>query len=448
MCDTMVALGNVTADGSVLFAKNSDREPNEAHEVIILPAADHPQGATVKCTYIEIPQVRHTYAVMLAKPFWIWGAEMGANEHGVVIGNEAVFTRIPYNKKAGLIGMDFIRLALERSQTAEEALHCIVELLEEFGQGGNCGFHHEMYYHNSFILADAREAWVLETAGKFWAAEKVKDIRSISNALTIGETWDLASPGLVEYAMEQGWCKSKSDFHFARCYSDFVYTRFSDARRRQKCSTDLLTIQRGKISEKTMINVLRAHAGIGEDDRRIDRGLTGSEVCMHAGFGPVRGSQSVGSLVSRIAPDGATHWVTGTSAPCLSVFKPVWIDSGIPDDVIGQPQGLFDENTLFWKHEILHREVLRNYPERSRVFQLERNNLEDEFLVEETKMRSRSTAERREFTKACFRKSEMAEEKWLSEVLKVPEQRVDVLYGLAWKQFNREAGWVSSRGSK
>jgi dipeptidase len=132
----------------------------------------------------------------------------------------------------------------------------------------------------------------------------------------------------------------------------------------------------------------------------------------------------------------------------LSVFKPVWIDSGIPDDVIGQPQGSFDENTLFWKHEILHREVLRNYPERSRVFQLERNKMEDEFLVEETKMRYRSTAERRAFTEACFRKSEKAEEKWLSEVLKVPVQRVNVLYGLAWKQFNREAGWVSSRQLK
>lgn len=76
MCDTMVALGNVTSDGSVLFAKNSDREPNEAHEVVIVPSADHPVVSRVKCTYLEIPQVSHTYAVLLAKPFWIWGLQM------------------------------------------------------------------------------------------------------------------------------------------------------------------------------------------------------------------------------------------------------------------------------------------------------------------------------------------------------------------------------------
>ena len=93
MCDTFVALADATSDGSVILAKNSDREPDEAHEVVLLPAADH-DGGTVRCTYVRVPQVRRTHAVLLAKPYWIWGAEMGANEHGVVIGNEAVFTKV------------------------------------------------------------------------------------------------------------------------------------------------------------------------------------------------------------------------------------------------------------------------------------------------------------------------------------------------------------------
>ena len=88
MCDTFVALASATQDGSVIFGKNSDRDPNEAHEIISIPAADHPADATVRCTYIEIPQAAHTHAVILAKPFWIWGAEMGGNQFGVVIGNE------------------------------------------------------------------------------------------------------------------------------------------------------------------------------------------------------------------------------------------------------------------------------------------------------------------------------------------------------------------------
>ena len=48
----------------------------------------------------------------------------------------------------------------------------ITQLLEHYGQGGNCGFQHQLFYHNSFIIADPRDAWVLETAGKQWAAER------------------------------------------------------------------------------------------------------------------------------------------------------------------------------------------------------------------------------------------------------------------------------------
>src|SRR5512136_2449894 len=152
MCDTVVALGNVTADGITLFGKNSDREPNEAHQLLRVPAAEHPPGSAIQCTYLEIPQVAHTYEVLLAKPFWMWGAEMGANEHGVTIGNEAVFTKVPYDKEPGLIGMDFLRLALERAQTSEQALHTITALLETYGQSGNCAQGHPTYYHNSFLI--------------------------------------------------------------------------------------------------------------------------------------------------------------------------------------------------------------------------------------------------------------------------------------------------------
>lgn len=79
MCDTVVVLGNATKDGVTLFGKNSDREPNEAHHIVRIPAAHHKPGDRVKCTYIDIPQVERTYTVLLAKPFWIWGAEMGTN---------------------------------------------------------------------------------------------------------------------------------------------------------------------------------------------------------------------------------------------------------------------------------------------------------------------------------------------------------------------------------
>lgn len=67
------------------------------------------------------------------------------------------------------------RLGLERADTAEKALTVIVDLLEKYGQGGNCMESQMAFtYHNSFLIADRKEAWVLETSGKHWAAEKVE----------------------------------------------------------------------------------------------------------------------------------------------------------------------------------------------------------------------------------------------------------------------------------
>ena len=134
MCDTIA----VVRPQGVLFAKNSDRDANEAQLLEWVPGSGHSAGERVRCTWIEIPQVARTNAVLLSRPFWMWGAEMGTNEHGVTIGNEAVFTDQPY-AKTGLTGMDLLRLALERSETATDAVETIVDLLDAHGQGGGCG---------------------------------------------------------------------------------------------------------------------------------------------------------------------------------------------------------------------------------------------------------------------------------------------------------------------
>ncbi len=110
MCDTIVATKEATRDGSVIFAKNSDREPNEAQSIEYHPARSHKAGEELKVTYLTIPQARQTRAVFISRPFWMWGAEMGANDAGVAIGNEAVFTKLPMRKEKMLLGMDLLRL--------------------------------------------------------------------------------------------------------------------------------------------------------------------------------------------------------------------------------------------------------------------------------------------------------------------------------------------------
>jgi len=175
MCDTFVAVGSASVDGSTIFGKNSDRPSQEIQNLIHIPHQVHAEE-TVECTYIEIPQIAETYEVILCQPYWMWGAEMGANEWGVVIGNEAVHSKEPIGPPA-LLGMDLLRLGLERGKTARATLEVITQLLEEFGQGGSCKVDEPVWtYDNSFLIADAKEAWVLETAGKWWIAERIVEI--------------------------------------------------------------------------------------------------------------------------------------------------------------------------------------------------------------------------------------------------------------------------------
>jgi secernin len=415
MCDTIVALGNATATGSTLFAKNSDREPNEAHELEIVEGGKHPSGSKVRCTYIEIPQVKRTHTVLLSKPFWIWGAEMGANEHGVVIGNEAVFTKYSNKKEPGLIGMDFLRLALERSDTAASAMEVITTLLEEYGQSGNCGFLHSIYYDNSYLIADHAEAWVLETAGKQWAAEKVVDIRSISNALTIEGKWDLASKDLVDEAVKQGWCRKRSEFNFRKCYSDFLYTTFSAAANRFHCSSELLREKKGQITSADMMQILRTHRSQKDPKWSPTRSISGADICMHSGFGPIRGSQTNGSMVGELGKEKDLFWLTGTAAPCLSLFKPVWMDSGLPE-VEKYPEGKYDPATLWWRGEELNRKAMMNYPEASKLIEAEQHHFEARWMEESKLLQKKSTASRREFTKSVFLAADQISRSWLEKM--------------------------------
>jgi len=449
MCDTIVATKEATGDGSVIFAKNSDRDPNEAQYIEYHPGRSYAAGQTLKVTYLTIEQARQTRAVLLSRPFWIWGAEMGVNDAGVAIGNEAVFTKLPMRREKQLLGMDLLRLGLERAGSAEEAVDVIAALLVQYGQGGAASYVDKKFtYHNSFIIADPKEAWVLETADREWAAKRVTGVYSISNGLTIGGSFDKASPTLVSTAVEKGWTKSKADFDFARDYSDWYFTTFSMCRPRRERSTEMATGRHGSVDSRSMMEFLRDHRGEGIV-HEPHRGFFMNKVCMHAANGLSRGSQTTGSLVCHLRNDISTHWVTGTAAPCTSVFKPFFFEAGALPNVGPEPAGTYSPKSLWWEHERLHRAILMDYPTRMAVIAADRDRLEERFVdgdqkaVAEAQKLSADSRKKRlsSFSEECFAEAWMAERKWIEAVAKTPVvKRPSALFRSYWNKQNKKAG--------
>jgi len=300
MCDNFVALPDSTLNGDLIFGKNSDRLQGEIQDVIAVPAMMHPKDEMLECTYIKIPQVEKTLAVILSKPRWMWGAEMGANECGVVIGNEAVWTIEPCNN-TGLLGMDLVRLGLERGKTAKDVLTIIIALLDKYGQGGNCAEHVSMNYHNSFLMADKHEAWLLETAGKYWVAEQVKSgTCSISNSLSIRHKGDLRHEQVIEHAIAMGRCHNERDFDFAQIFSEGGVDDTPPSNTREGRVRELCQLSRGKFSIETAKSILRDHKG---------------SVCMHGEF------ESTGSQISALSKEGCEHWFINKPLPCMQQYE-------------------------------------------------------------------------------------------------------------------------------
>jgi dipeptidase len=394
MCDTMASL----TDDGVLFAKNSDRDANEAQVLRWYDGGRHEPGAVVRCTWSTVPQADVTHRVLLSRPWWMWGAETGANEHGVVIGNEAVFTRGAKDRQPSesrLLGMDLVRLGLERSTNRHEAVEVIVGLLERHGQGGPCSHEHPRFtYDSSFLVADPTGAVVLETAGRRWATEEVTGPgRSISNGLTI--------PG------------------FADRHADPVRGRVAACAVRRARTERAATAATGPAD---LMAALRDHGpSAGPDWSPVNGAL--SAPCAHAG-GLVTSTQSTSSWVADLRPGtDRVHWVTGTSAPCTSVFKPVRVTTPLDVDPEAMPDNTFDPAYRWWRHERLHRLVLRDHPASLARFAAERARLEADWLVAPPG------------TEQAFEAADAAEERWLADLraADLPDRRP----GWLRRQWNR-----------
>ena len=273
MCDSLVALGPATDTGRTIFAKNSDRPPEESQVIERHPPRT--SRGSVRCTYIEVDgAVGDTIGVIGSRPWWQWGFEHGLNDAGVVAGNETIYTTLdPRGAPPALLGMDLVRLGLERATTAAAWVEVVTALLERCGQGGSGHHGVDRPYWSSFLVADRDTAYVVETSGREWAVEAVERTRAISNRTTI------------------------PDFDAAHRHPRQPVERLVDPR--LDASRRVLAAE--PVTVDAVMRLLRSHDGVD-----------GYSVCMH-----VPGIEATTASIVVELGDGddvVSHWLLG--APC------------------------------------------------------------------------------------------------------------------------------------
>ena len=168
-CTNLIVGKKASADGSVMCTYNCDGfgfsgslsySPAGHHEPGELIAI-HGWGPPHEGQYVK--QVEYTYNVVGLM-----------NEKQVTIVETTFDGRLELVNRDGLLDyFSLMRLALQRSSTAREAIKCMVELVEEYGYNSS---------GETLTICDPNEAWIMEIIGKgpdkqgaVWVALRVPD---------------------------------------------------------------------------------------------------------------------------------------------------------------------------------------------------------------------------------------------------------------------------------
>jgi len=322
MCDTFC----VRRDDRMLFAKNSDRPPDEPQVVESRPRRG---PGTVETQYLTLTETGAA-AVVASRPTWLRGAEHGVNEHRVAIGNEKIWTvDDPRDDPPALLGMDLVALVLDRASDADEGLAVLTGLLCEHGQGGSGEAGRDVPYYSSFLIADPARAWIVETTGRRFAARPAHPGDAISNRVTIGTDWTVASRDVVAGTDIDTWRSPR------------VPTGIADHR----LSATRACVARATTARE-LVATLRHHGerpwgapGARADDvsappPEIGDDFSGVTVCMHT-----RGADTTtASMVCDLPVDHnevVRAWFA-LGSPCVSVFVPAFPPHVAPELARGE----------------------------------------------------------------------------------------------------------------
>jgi secernin len=337
MCDSLCVVDTTGHENGSVFAKNSDRPVDEVQLFGSYPARSG--GGVLETQYLEIPDLG-AIPTVLSQPIWLWGAEHGVNARHVAIGNEKVYgVDDPNDAEPGLIGMDLVRLGLERGRTADEAVDVMTDLLEQHGQGGVADRTHMEPYWSSFLVVDPVSGWIVETSGRTWAAKRAGSRAAISNRITITNDWAKAS----------GDVAAGADFDLWR--DPTAPTGHADNRLGASVAF-LGTVTSGSGLPRKTAAHLRDHGNgpwgapggqwsVDEPPSRTSADGTGVTVCMH-----VRGYMTTtASMIAELDsdPDVPARIWAAIGSPCASVYLPFEVPISATDQRAVIPAILGDE---------------------------------------------------------------------------------------------------------
>ena len=372
-CDTMVALSSATQHGQTVFAKNSDRPADECQPLELRDRRTYPAGTQTQCQFVTLPEVETTHRHIGSRPYWCWGYEHGFNEHQVVIGNEGLSSHLPVSPTHKLIGMEVLRLGLERGETAAEAVSAMTDLISEYGQGKFENDADVRTYDNGYIVADPHEAYVIETAGHQWAVKQVEGALGISNVYSVETDWTRISPEAREKA------PSNERLNFADTYTKASRTEGSGASRRAR-SCAVLSHLTGRIDARTMMALLSDHGNAESPAGVFQTGLKQGGICVHCNEDGT-GGNTAASVVADLCADGTrlpVYWCSFYS-PCLGLFMPTFIEGELPP-VLAVGSDTPTEKSPWWRFHRLSR-VTRTHPEDGIALVRDKwQGLQDQFL--------------------------------------------------------------------
>jgi hypothetical protein len=327
MCDTLCALRS----GKTLFAKASDRSPGEIQ--VVEHHAARSGGGRLRADHLEIDD-RGAFALVGSRPTGMWGFEHGVNERGVAIGNEQVWTiDDPRDAPPALTGLDLVRLALELGATAAAAVDVLTDALERWGQGGIAEPDAGKAYFSSFLVADASDAWIVETSARSWAARRVPRAErgaALSNRIALSTDFTAASADVQADGDFDRWRRAASPTAHAdkRLGVTTPASRDADA------------------SPASLVGVLRDHGREpwgrpgGADAAQpwpppvIDRLGSGVSVCLHL----TDVQATTAAMVAELPEVGRPRIWVALGSPCASVFVPAF-----PFDQVSARVGLAPE---------------------------------------------------------------------------------------------------------